>query len=168
MGVKRPVCSRTETIKEGGGQTGNWHELQDGIVVGRRECCTLWCPQPASFSFSLAAHRTSTPHQTRTKAYHTPCTHERCACYRFFGTTKISLKYLFIGAYSNSANFRSSVPPSPLCAGCIAFQVVIPSDVPTYSEVERLSTGASVSVTGVVVESPGKGQRFEVKAQEVR
>ncbi|CAM9912230.1 unnamed protein product [Pylaiella littoralis] len=46
-------------------------------------------------------------------------------------------------------------------------QVVIPSDVPTYSEVERLSTGASVSVTGVVVESPGKGQRFEVKAEEV-
>eukprot|EP00752_Nemacystus_decipiens_P002287 g2165.t1 len=46
-------------------------------------------------------------------------------------------------------------------------QVVIPSEVPTYSEVERLSTGASVSVTGVVVESPGKGQRFEIKAQEV-
>ncbi|CAM9444785.1 unnamed protein product [Scytosiphon promiscuus] len=46
-------------------------------------------------------------------------------------------------------------------------QVVIPADVPTYSEVERLSTGASVSVTGAVVESPGKGQRFEVKAQEV-
>ncbi|CAN0474362.1 unnamed protein product, partial [Hapterophycus canaliculatus] len=46
-------------------------------------------------------------------------------------------------------------------------KVVIPADVPTYSEVERLSTGASVSVTGAVVESPGKGQRFEVKAQEV-
>ncbi|CAM9444764.1 unnamed protein product [Ectocarpus sp. 13 AM-2016] len=46
-------------------------------------------------------------------------------------------------------------------------QVVIPQDVPTYSAVERLTTGASVSVTGVVVESPGKGQRFEVKAQEV-
>ncbi|CAN0138091.1 unnamed protein product [Ascophyllum nodosum] len=47
-------------------------------------------------------------------------------------------------------------------------QVVIPSEVPTYSAVDRLSTGASVAVEGVIVESPGKGQRFEVKAQEVR
>lgn len=29
-----------------------------------------------------------------------------------------------------------------------------------------MSTGASVAVHGVVVESPGKGQRFEVKARE--
>lgn len=47
-------------------------------------------------------------------------------------------------------------------------QVVVPAEVPSYSEMERLSTGASVAVTGVIVESPGKGQRFEVKASEVR
>eukprot|EP00904_Undaria_pinnatifida_P013792 jgi/Undpi1/9543/HiC_scaffold_27.g11999.m1 len=46
-------------------------------------------------------------------------------------------------------------------------QVVVPADVPTYTEVERLSTGASVAVKGIIVESPGKGQRFEVKAEEV-
>lgn len=40
--------------------------------------------------------------------------------------------------------------------------------MPSYPEVERLSTGASVSVKGVIVESPGKGQRFEVKAEEVQ
>lgn len=51
---------------------------------------------------------------------------------------------------------------------CCVLQVVVPSDVPSYSEMERLSTGASVAVTGVIVESPGKGQRFEVKATEVR
>lgn len=45
---------------------------------------------------------------------------------------------------------------------------MVPADVPTYTEVERLSTGASVAVKGIIVESPGKGQRFEVKAEEVR
>lgn len=46
--------------------------------------------------------------------------------------------------------------------------MVIPAEVPSYSEVERITTGASVSVTGVVVESPGGGQRLEVKAEEVK
>ncbi|CAM9674875.1 unnamed protein product [Discosporangium mesarthrocarpum] len=52
---------------------------------------------------------------------------------------------------------------------CMAgLQVVVGSDVATYPEVERLSTGASVAVRGEVVESPGKNQRFEVKASEVK
>lgn len=52
---------------------------------------------------------------------------------------------------------------------CIAtIQVIAPDSVDTYQDVVmKLATGASVSVTGVVQESPGKGQRFEVLAQSV-
>ncbi|HEX2957392.1 MAG TPA: asparagine--tRNA ligase [Chitinispirillaceae bacterium] len=52
---------------------------------------------------------------------------------------------------------------------CIAtIQVIAPDTVQGYHDVVmKLATGASVSVTGVVQESPGKGQRFEVLAQSV-
>ncbi|MBW4540639.1 MAG: asparagine--tRNA ligase [Myxacorys chilensis ATA2-1-KO14] len=47
-------------------------------------------------------------------------------------------------------------------------QVVINQDVPGYEEtIKRLSTGASVEVSGVLVPSLGKGQRIEVKADSV-
>jgi asparaginyl-tRNA synthetase len=47
-------------------------------------------------------------------------------------------------------------------------QIVAPNTLPNYeSEVRRLSTGASVIVTGELVLSPGKGQKFELKADEV-
>ncbi|MGV0026818.1 asparagine--tRNA ligase [Phormidesmis priestleyi] len=47
-------------------------------------------------------------------------------------------------------------------------QVVINENVPDYGAiVKRLSTGASVEVAGVLVPSPGKGQRIEVKADSV-
>ncbi len=48
-------------------------------------------------------------------------------------------------------------------------QVVLNPDLPNYAEVlERLNTGASVEVAGVLVESPAKGQRIELKAKEVK
>lgn len=48
-------------------------------------------------------------------------------------------------------------------------QVVINQDVPDYEEtLKRLSTGASVEVTGVLVPSPGKGQRIELKANTAK
>ncbi len=47
-------------------------------------------------------------------------------------------------------------------------QVVVGEDSPAYSVVNSLTTGCSVSVTGNVVESQGKGQRFEIQAQEVQ
>jgi asparaginyl-tRNA synthetase len=52
---------------------------------------------------------------------------------------------------------------------CIAtIQVIAPDSVEGYQDVVmKLATGASVSVTGVVQESPGKGQRFEVLANSV-
>jgi asparaginyl-tRNA synthetase len=47
-------------------------------------------------------------------------------------------------------------------------QVVMNADLPEYETViKRLSTGASVEVSGVLVPSPGKGQRIEVKADSV-
>jgi asparaginyl-tRNA synthetase len=47
-------------------------------------------------------------------------------------------------------------------------QVVINQDVPGYEEtIKRLNTGASVSVSGVLVPSLGKGQRIELKAESV-
>lgn len=48
-------------------------------------------------------------------------------------------------------------------------QVVINQDVPDYEEsLKRISTGASVGVSGVLVPSPGKGQRIELKASTVK
>ncbi len=47
-------------------------------------------------------------------------------------------------------------------------QVVADADMPNFDKVlADLSTGASVAVTGQVVQSPGKGQSVEIKAQSV-
>jgi len=47
-------------------------------------------------------------------------------------------------------------------------QVVINQDVPEYAEtMKRVSTGASVEIAGVLVESPAKGQRVELKAASI-
>lgn len=49
------------------------------------------------------------------------------------------------------------------------FQVIADPEIPGYDKIsEELSTGASVSVTGKIVESPGKGQAVEMQAKEVR
>ncbi|BAU10670.1 transcriptional regulatory protein AsnC family [Leptolyngbya sp. NIES-3755] len=48
-------------------------------------------------------------------------------------------------------------------------QVVINQDVPDYeASLKRISTGASVEVSGVLVPSPGKGQRIELKASTLQ
>ena len=51
---------------------------------------------------------------------------------------------------------------------CMAnLQIVIDGDVPGYAEqIKNLTTGASLSVTGDLKESPGKGQRVELHATE--
>ena len=46
-------------------------------------------------------------------------------------------------------------------------QVVIDEASPFYAAANTLSTGCSVTVQGQVVESQGKGQRFEIQAQEL-
>ncbi len=46
-------------------------------------------------------------------------------------------------------------------------QVVVDETSSAYSVANSLSTGCSVSVLGEVVESQGKGQRFEIQAREI-
>lgn len=49
-----------------------------------------------------------------------------------------------------------------------AIQAIVPSDLNNYQdEVLKLTTGASVKVTGKLVESPGQGQAFEIQATAV-
>ena len=47
-------------------------------------------------------------------------------------------------------------------------QVVVAEDGPDYATANSLTTGCSVSVVGDVVESQGRGQRYEIQAREVR
>ena len=47
-------------------------------------------------------------------------------------------------------------------------QVVVAEDSPDYATANSLTTGCSVSVIGDVVESQGRGQRYEIQAREVR
>jgi len=48
-------------------------------------------------------------------------------------------------------------------------QVIVDQSLPGYEEiVEQAVTGASVYVTGKLVESPGKGQSFEIKASSIK
>ena len=53
---------------------------------------------------------------------------------------------------------------------CLAnIQVVIDKDVPDYVTIlKQINTGASIEITGELVESPAKGQRVEVKASQVK
>ncbi|MEN8235292.1 MAG: asparagine--tRNA ligase [Actinomycetota bacterium] len=47
-------------------------------------------------------------------------------------------------------------------------QIVAPNDLPNYDDgVLRLTIGSAVRITGTLTESPGKGQRVEIKATEV-
>jgi len=49
------------------------------------------------------------------------------------------------------------------------FQVIANPDVPQYEKLmEELNTGVSVSITGVLAESPGKNQALELVAKEIR
>jgi asparaginyl-tRNA synthetase len=48
-------------------------------------------------------------------------------------------------------------------------QVILNPDIPDYEEsLKKLNTGASVEVSGILVPSPGKGQRIELKASSVK
>lgn len=48
-------------------------------------------------------------------------------------------------------------------------QIVLNPDLPQYTEIlKQLNTGASLEVSGILVESPAKGQRIELNASEVK
>ncbi len=46
-------------------------------------------------------------------------------------------------------------------------QIIAPDTLPNYVEVQRLITGASIAVRGKLVQSQGKGQSWEVIAEEL-
>jgi asparaginyl-tRNA synthetase len=50
-----------------------------------------------------------------------------------------------------------------------AIQAIVPNDLSNYqNEVLKLTTGCAVEVEGILVESPGKGQAFEIQATTVK
>ena len=46
-------------------------------------------------------------------------------------------------------------------------QVIVDEGIPGYENVDEVNTGASVSISGDLVPSPGKGQTWELKASEI-
>ena len=49
----------------------------------------------------------------------------------------------------------------------LGLQAVCDESMDTFGVISDMSTGASVSVRGVIKESPGKGQKFEIKGTEI-
>ncbi|WP_072697848.1 asparagine--tRNA ligase [Desulfovibrio litoralis] len=47
-------------------------------------------------------------------------------------------------------------------------QVIVDENTPAFSSLDKVGTGASLEVVGELVLSPGKGQRYEVKAQTLK
>ena len=50
----------------------------------------------------------------------------------------------------------------------LSIQVVSPEALDNYCEIEKITTGVSVTVSGLLVESMGKGQDVEIQAKEVK
>ena len=46
-------------------------------------------------------------------------------------------------------------------------QVIANNDLKNYSDIEKITTGSSLSVSGKLVESPGKGQKWEIQASDI-
>jgi asparaginyl-tRNA synthetase len=53
-------------------------------------------------------------------------------------------------------------------SGPQSLQVVVDASLPTADQAGQCATGAAVSVEGVLVESPGQDQKWELQAREVR
>ena len=46
-------------------------------------------------------------------------------------------------------------------------QVIANADIQNYSQIEAITTGTSVSIEGELVESPGKGQKWEIQVSDI-
>lgn len=46
-------------------------------------------------------------------------------------------------------------------------QIIVPETVDNYEEVRKITTGYSIQIDGALVESPGKGQSWEIQADSV-
>lgn len=52
---------------------------------------------------------------------------------------------------------------------CLAnIQCVADAGIPGYKEITEMTTGSAVTITGALVESPGKGQQWEIHATEIK
>ena len=51
------------------------------------------------------------------------------------------------------------------CIGNI--QCIADAGIPGYEDVSKMSTGAAVGITGKLIESPGKGQKWEIHASSI-
>lgn len=51
---------------------------------------------------------------------------------------------------------------------CLAnIQIIVDSDIENYQETVKLTTGAAISISGELVESLGKGQKWEIRAAAI-
>lgn len=51
---------------------------------------------------------------------------------------------------------------------CLAnIQCIADADISGYTDIAKMTTGSAVRITGKLVESPGKGQKWEVQASEI-
>ncbi len=48
-----------------------------------------------------------------------------------------------------------------------SIQVIASNDLGNYPDIEKITTGTSVIITGQLVESPGKGQKWEIQASDI-
>ena len=83
---------------------------------------------------------------------------------RTTGEDKVLLK-AWVRTKRDSKNFSFLELNDGSCLANI--QVLVEEAVPSYNELKRVSTGAAVAVRGKLVESPGKGQRWEIHASEL-
>ena len=52
---------------------------------------------------------------------------------------------------------------------CLAnIQCIADAGIPGYDDIAQMTTGSSVSISGALVESPGKGQKWEVHATSIK
>lgn len=52
---------------------------------------------------------------------------------------------------------------------CLAnIQCIADTGIPGYDDIAQMTTGSSVSISGALVESPGKGQKWEVHATSIK
>ena len=46
-------------------------------------------------------------------------------------------------------------------------QVIVNNDIDNYSEIQKATTGSALAVEGKLIESPGKGQKWEIQAEKI-
>jgi len=51
---------------------------------------------------------------------------------------------------------------------CLAnIQIIVDASLDDYEQIKNITTGSAVSINGNLVESPGKGQRWEIQATSI-